>query len=165
MFWTRLLGWSKLNVKFIGPMSYSLSYIYNFHKPHKVCIILTTTSTSSLYWLGRRNVICRYLHFFGVGHLHARIPTSNSEHFFHWSTIVSSLPLFLSLQIKTWVLLRTVSKWNYSVELPKWVAHFNPVRAGRAISPGGKWTLKIMLEFGSVFYFFSFLYKFLLYYY
>jgi hypothetical protein len=101
LLWTRLLGWTKLNVKSIGTMPYSLTYTYNLHKPHKVCIILTFASTSSLYWLGRRSVICMYPPFFW----HRRSsPCSDSD-----LQLRAFLPLihqcefstsFLSLQIK-----------------------------------------------------------------
>jgi hypothetical protein len=64
LFWTRLLDLTKPNVTSIGPIPHPLAYIYNHHKPHKVCIILTSTFTSSLYWLGHQSVICRYPHFF-----------------------------------------------------------------------------------------------------
>jgi hypothetical protein len=68
--WTRLLGWTKLKCQIHWPEAVSIDlYIYNLHKPHKVCIILTSTSTSSLCWLGRQSVFCRYPPFRVIGHL------------------------------------------------------------------------------------------------
>jgi hypothetical protein len=68
--WTRLLGWTKLKCQIHWPEAVSIDlYIYNLHKPHKLCIILTSTSTSSLCWLGRQSVFCRYPPFCVIGHL------------------------------------------------------------------------------------------------
>jgi hypothetical protein len=82
LFWTKVLGWNKINVISIDLLLYLLVYINIILQSDKICISLT----SSLYWLWRESFFYKYLPFHLSVVSNIQVSTSSTKSFLHQSS-------------------------------------------------------------------------------